>query len=227
MTRAPILAIDTSGSFCSVAIRVADGVVHDRVSGGAGDHFEQLPNLVRAVCEDARISLSELREIRIGVGPGSFTGLRIGMSYAKGVAMAVQAPLVGVSSFYGVAVAAMAGTTSCPKRIMVVSDARRDEVFLGQFEMQKGGVVGIGAESIETVPRLRDLVAQNPGSLVLSPLKGFAVDGISVVEEPRSAVGIVAAGAPEASFSVEGVALSEPNYLRSVSAKTIEERRGG
>ena len=226
MTKAPILAIDTGGSFCSVALRGADGVVHDHVSGGAGDHFEQLPNLVRAVCEDARISLSELREIRVGAGPGSFTGLRIGMSYAKGVAMAVQAPLVAVSSFYGVAVAAIS-RTGCPERILVVSDARRDEVFLGQFEMQQGRVVGIGAESIETVPRLRELVAQNPGCLVLSPLKGFAVDGISVVEEPRSATGIVAAAVPEASFSVQGVALSEPNYLRGVSAKTIEERRGG
>jgi tRNA threonylcarbamoyl adenosine modification protein YeaZ len=225
VNRAAILAIDTSGSFCSVALRGENGQVFERVSLGAGDHFEQLPRLVSAVCDDARIVVSSLCEIRVGAGPGSFTGLRIGMSYAKGLAVGVHAPLVPVSSFYGAALR-VASATPEAKRIMVVSDARRDEVFLGQFEVHGGRCEEIGPESIVSRGQLLQVVTAHPGCLVVSPLKGFTIEGVPLLEEPLLAAGLLLAESSRAPYSVGEVALVEPNYVRGVSAKTIEERRG-
>lgn len=225
MNRAAILAIDTSGSFCSVALRIETGQVFERVSQGAGDHFEQLPRLVGAVCDDARIALSSLCEIRVGAGPGSFTGLRIGMSYAKGLAVGVHTPLVPISSFYGAALHVASGAPEV-KRILVVSDARRDEVFLGEFTVQGERCEQVGVESIVPREQLLQVVVADPECRVVSPLKGFSIEGVPLLEEPLVASGLLLAEGSRAPFSVGEIALVEPNYVRGVSAKTIEERRG-
>jgi tRNA threonylcarbamoyl adenosine modification protein YeaZ len=225
VNNAPILAIDTSGSFCSVALRVLNGAVFERVSEGAGDHFEQLPQLVAAVCDEARIPLASLCQIRVGSGPGSFTGLRIGMSYAKGLAVGVQAPLVAISSFYAAAIR-VASRHAGVKQIVVVADARRDEVFLGQYGVQAGRVTERAVESIVSRGELLQLLSVNPECRVVSTLKGFAIEGAFLHEEPAIATGLLIAEPAQAQFSVGEVALVEPNYLRGVSAKTIAERRG-
>jgi len=226
VSNASILAIDTSGSFCSVALCVEGGDVFERASEGAGDHFEQLPQLVRAVCDEARISLSSLREIRVGAGPGSFTGLRIGMSYAKGLSVGVHAPLIAVSSFYGAALR-VASRAPEARSILVVSDARRDEVFLGQFEVRDGDCEELARASIVSREQLLQLVGASPYSWVVSTLKGFAIEGVPLREEPLIASGLLLAEPMKTPFSVGEVALVEPNYLRGVSAKTIEERKAG
>jgi hypothetical protein len=94
-----LLAIDTSGSFCSIALRRGDGVTVERASSGEGDHFERLPDLVAETLRVGQLSACDLSAIVVGLGPGSFTGLRIGLSYAKGLATAARVPLLGVSSF--------------------------------------------------------------------------------------------------------------------------------
>ena len=65
------LAVDTSGSFCSVALERADGVVFHAESEGNGDHFEQLPPLVESVGAQASVRLVDLAQVVIGLGPGS------------------------------------------------------------------------------------------------------------------------------------------------------------
>ena len=124
------LAIDTSGSFCSVALRRVDGAVFHRASEGAGDHFERLSALVSELCAESGVALADVAEVVIGSGPGSFTGLRIGFSFAKGLAVARRLPIIGVSSFFGAA-ASLVGEFSGD--VLVVADARRDEVFAGAF----------------------------------------------------------------------------------------------
>jgi hypothetical protein len=109
---------------------------------------------------------------------------------------------------------------------MVVSDARRDEVFLGQFEVHGGRCEEIGPESIVSRGQLLQVVTAHPGCLVVSPLKGFTIEGVPLLEEPLLAAGLLLAESSRAPYSVGEVALVEPNYVRGVSAKTIEERRG-
>jgi tRNA threonylcarbamoyladenosine biosynthesis protein TsaB len=223
-----VLAIDTSGSFCSIALSVGRGAILHRESSGDGDHFEQLPSMVAALLEQAGIQSSELSEIRIGTGPGSFTGLRIGMSFAKGLAVAVEVPLAGVSSFDGVAwFSSLEHQLSPGVEIAVVSDARRDEVFIATYALGPSGALQRLAPCIVSVAELEKWQEANPGGLVVTPLLNFTPVGVSNVRQvSRVAEGLLAVEPVERHrFSLEGVALLEPNYIRAVAAKSIAERR--
>jgi tRNA threonylcarbamoyladenosine biosynthesis protein TsaB len=99
-------------------------------------HCAGLPDAVDEVLDVAGLKLRDLSGVAVGLGPGSFTGLRIGLSYAKGVASAAGIALAGVSSLDAIALCAcrefqsdmMAGVTICP-----VIDARRGEVYAALY----------------------------------------------------------------------------------------------
>ncbi len=218
------LAIDTSGSFCSVALQRADGVVFHAESEGNGDHFERLPPLVESVCNQAQVRLLDLAQVVIGVGPGSFTGLRIGMSFAKGVACAGKVPLVGVSSFLGIA-KRRAMIEEANGLFLVVSDARRREVFMSEYQLVKGDVVQTQAPTIAAEVTVSEWTDRT-GGVVVAPLREWAVPGVNLVIESRISEGLLVVDQPGEGFSWQAVSLLEPEYLRGVSAKSIAERSG-
>jgi tRNA threonylcarbamoyladenosine biosynthesis protein TsaB len=225
----PVLAIDTSGSYCSVAVLGAHGAITHAESAGAGDHFEQLPGLVAEVCRQASVELGELRQLRVGIGPGSFTGLRIGLSFAKGVAVAHRIPIVGLSSFLGIAYSAFSRQEASVKELAVVSDARRDEVFFGSYARAAGGgAVETQPPGIVGVHEVAAWQAAQIGRSVCSPVRDFLPVGLAEIQtEPRIAEGfLMVEGVNGLPFAIDHVALLEPNYLRAVAAKSIEERRG-
>ena len=221
-----VVAIDTSGSFCSIAVRVGDGSVTALSSPGSGDHFEQLPRMLQRVYSDANLPLASLSEIRIGIGPGSFTGLRIGMSFAKGLAWSSRVPLVGCSSLAGVAAAVMARDESV-RRVVVVADARRDEVFAAVYE--RGAPVQEAiSPCIVPVSQLFHAPWSNVGTSWASPQRDFGIPGLPITPEHDAAKGLLfLPGGAAKDFSLNEIAVLEPTYLRAVAAKTIEERRLG
>ncbi|MEO8553365.1 MAG: tRNA (adenosine(37)-N6)-threonylcarbamoyltransferase complex dimerization subunit type 1 TsaB, partial [Kofleriaceae bacterium] len=97
-----VLGIDTATRIASVAI-VEDGRVLAETSGDAHRHGSDLLVLIDAACTGAAIDPHDLDAVAIGAGPGSFTGLRIGMATAKGIAFAVGCPLWAVSSLAALA----------------------------------------------------------------------------------------------------------------------------
>lgn len=222
------LAIDTSGSFCSVALRTAEGDVSSISSSGDGDHFEQLPKIVARLCEERGLSPRDLGTIRIGVGPGSFTGLRIGMSFAKGLAWSLQIPLVGVCSFSGVAQAVFEREPNVT-RVIVVADARRDEVFAASFTRAAAG----SAEQGPVIVPISELSATpwSDGSSTLAwvtPQRDFVLSGLPLVSESGAGRGLLSLPGPHSEGgTVTEIAVLEPSYLRAVAAKTIEERKQG
>lgn len=221
-----VVAIDTSGSFCSIALSDSSGGVTTLSSAGSGDHFEQLPIMLRRVCTDAGISTNALKEIRIGVGPGSFTGLRIGMSFAKGLAWSLRIPLVGCSSFAGVAAASLARDAAV-QRVVVVADARRDEVFAGVYSRGTPLREDI-APRIVPISELSGSEWSQAGTRWCTPQRDFSLPGYSLVSEPDGAKGLlIVPQEPLPPFTVEEIAVLEPTYLRAVAAKTIEERKLG
>jgi tRNA threonylcarbamoyl adenosine modification protein YeaZ len=168
--------------------------------------------------------LLDLAQVMIGVGPGSFTGLRIGMSFAKGVACAGKVPLVGVSSFLGLAMRrAMIGGARGP--LLVVSDARRQEVFSGEYAVAGGQAVCAQEPTIRPDVTVSQWVERTGGEVV-TMLRGWVVPGLDLVVESRIAEGLLAVNSPQERFSWQAVALLEPEYVRAVSAKSIAERRG-
>lgn len=220
-----ILAVDTSGSFCSVALST-EGVVCSLSSAGTGDHFEQLPRMVHDVCERSGAQPSSIGEVRIGLGPGSFTGLRIGMSFVKGLSWSLRVPLTGYSSFSALAAAAFARPSS-PERVVVVGDARRDEVFVAQFSKGRGVDVApciVAISDLRTAP----WSILEHGVDVVSPQRDFSIEGVSIRSEGEAARGILLLPAGgQSGFSIEEISVMEPTYLRAVAAKTIAERKIG
>ena len=124
-----LLAVDTSGPFAYVAAATSSGARAHAQSSTGNSHNEELPNLVARVMSETGIKASEIQQLIVGVGPGSFTGLRIGLSYVQGLSFAQTIPIRAVSSL-----AAYAQTcSSSASTVIALSDARRDEVFFGAY----------------------------------------------------------------------------------------------
>ena len=102
MNELKILAVDTATEACSAALLVGDKVF-SRWEEAPRDHTRKILPMVQAVLEDAGISLSDLDAIAFGRGPGSFTGVRIGIGVAQGLAFGAGVPLIGISTLAAMA----------------------------------------------------------------------------------------------------------------------------
>jgi tRNA threonylcarbamoyladenosine biosynthesis protein TsaB len=184
---------------------------------------------VQTVLADAGVAADELGEIRIGVGPGSFTGLRIGMSFAKGLAVAARVKLQGVSTFEGVAwVVCDQFDRHGERDILVVSDARRAEVFWAAYRCSASGMRVVAAPAIAPLSAVSDWCQQHPEGVVATPLREHGLEGLNTLRVvPEIAQGLLKVECSQGDgFSLHDVALLEPTYLRAVAAKSIAERTG-
>jgi tRNA threonylcarbamoyladenosine biosynthesis protein TsaB len=133
-----LLGLDTATSTAGIAIVDDDRVLAEARHGTAGRGADLLVAIDR-LCRDAGVAPTELDAIAIGAGPGSFTGLRIGMATAKGIAFAAGRPLWAVSSLAALADDALRELAADPRTaatgavICAALDARRGEVFAGCF----------------------------------------------------------------------------------------------
>lgn len=119
-----ILGIDTSTTVASVAIVTSEQVIAEMSLNNKKTHSQKLMQLVELVLTHNDLSLDEIDRIAVGVGPGSFTGLRIGVTTAKGLAHGGKLPLVEISSL-----AALANNLAIETPICAMMDARRETVF--------------------------------------------------------------------------------------------------
>lgn len=122
-----VLGFDTATLTPSVAL-VQDGVVLAAARGTGSGRNADLLVTIDDVCKRATVAPASIDAVAVGAGPGSFTGLRIGMATAKGIAFAAQRPLWAVSSL-----AALAWDAMQPGVVVAVLDARRGEVFAGGY----------------------------------------------------------------------------------------------
>jgi tRNA threonylcarbamoyladenosine biosynthesis protein TsaB len=127
--RVQILALDTATPSTAVALALTDGRVltrrHEPSEGERPGHATELLPLAFALLDEAGIALDALDRIAVGTGPGTFTGVRIGVATARALAQAHDLPLVGVSTLRALAEAAGAGE----RPTLAVIDARRGEAF--------------------------------------------------------------------------------------------------
>lgn len=128
-----ILALDSASAACSVALLDDRGVVARRHRELARGHAEILMPMVRDVMEEAAIGYGAVGLFAVTVGPGSFTGLRIGLAAARGLALAAGKPLLGVTSLETVAEAVPAAERA-GHAVLVALDSKRDDVFAQAFD---------------------------------------------------------------------------------------------
>jgi N6-L-threonylcarbamoyladenine synthase len=122
-----ILAFDTSAAHCAAALLCGDEILAGAQEEMAKGQAERLLGLVQELLARSGTAMSQLDAIGVGTGPGNFTGIRISVSAARGLAMALDIPAVGVNAFE----ALRYGTTS---PCLCSVDARRDMVFVQGFD---------------------------------------------------------------------------------------------
>lgn len=130
-----LLAIDTATEALSAALWL-DGEIIERYAVVSREHAAKLPPLVPELMAGAGLSLRQLDGLVCGIGPGSFAGVRIGVSYVKGLALGLDRPVIGVTSLAMLAQAALA---SRPDAVALSAiDARMDEVYFGAYRLVGG-----------------------------------------------------------------------------------------
>ncbi|MFM5013548.1 tRNA (adenosine(37)-N6)-threonylcarbamoyltransferase complex dimerization subunit type 1 TsaB [Aeromonas veronii] len=154
MNELKILAVDTATEACSAALLVGDKLF-SRWEEAPRDHTRKILPMVQAVLEDAGISLSDLDAIAFGRGPGSFTGVRIGISVAQGLAFGAGVPLIGISTLAAMAQGAyrLDGT----EQVLTAIDARMNEVYFGRYELIDGRMQLVGDEVVSEPVALVDV----------------------------------------------------------------------
>lgn len=151
-----ILAIDTATEACSVALW-NNGEKHALFEICPREHTQRILPMVQQILAESGVSLNQLDALAFGRGPGSFTGVRIGIGIAQGLAMGADLPMIGVSTLATMAQGAFRqmGAT----QVLAAIDARMGEVYWGQYQRQNDGVwLGENSEAVFTPERAQQNV---------------------------------------------------------------------
>lgn len=196
-----IAAIESASGDQSVALASADGslIALDGWTADGRQGSQLLPRLLELLTANRR-SLTEVGALAVGIGPGSFTGLRVGLGLAKGLAMALQGPIVGVPSL-------AAWLAAEPEAQAAAARAGAREAYL----LVRG----------EATPRIVDrdaLAAQTGTSLLVAPAELAAAFGLPTARPPTRAAAEVARMAADRlarNQAGDDLARLEPTYLRA------------
>ena len=136
MNPTTLLAIDTATESCSAALLCGDGLI-ERSELAPRRHAELILPMIESLLAEAGISRRQLDGIAVGRGPGAFTGVRLAISVAQGLALGLDIPVVPVSSLAALALDAPADDAA----VLAVIDARMGEVYAGAFRRSADGLV--------------------------------------------------------------------------------------
>jgi tRNA threonylcarbamoyladenosine biosynthesis protein TsaB len=129
-----LLAFDTATPLVTVALHDGEDVVAERHSEQRMKHGEQLAPIIEAVLTGVGVVRQDLTAIAVGIGPGPFTGLRVGLVTARTLGYVLEIPVYGVCSLDVVALEAALGASPVGRDFAVATDARRKEVYLATYD---------------------------------------------------------------------------------------------
>ena len=169
-----ILAADTSSQALSVALKT-DSFFEERTSAGRSvQHSERLVPTITELCKDAGITTKDIEVLACTRGPGSFTGLRIGMSALKGMAYALDRPLVSVSTME-----VLANAVPCfDGAVVTVMDAKKQRWYLAAFEKKSEDAAkrimpdtdGTQADLLTVLEPYEKVLVTGPDAQLFSPI---------------------------------------------------------
>ncbi|RBQ09094.1 tRNA (adenosine(37)-N6)-threonylcarbamoyltransferase complex dimerization subunit type 1 TsaB [Pedobacter miscanthi] len=156
---AKILQIETATAICSVALSVNGETISFKEEQGQNLHAANLTLFIDEVVKTAGISYNELDAIAVSKGPGSYTGLRIGVSTAKGLCYALDKPLIAIETLEMMAAGFLAKNQDYSGLICPMIDARRMEVYTSVFDNQLNVLLPTEAKIIDDTS-FADLLSQ-------------------------------------------------------------------
>lgn len=160
----PILAFDTSAAQCAAALLLPDRVIN-RLEPMEKGQAERLVPLLEELLAEGGIGWSDLKALAVGTGPGNFTGVRIAVAAARGLALGLRIPAVGASRLEALAY-------GLPRPLRVIEDARRGEVYVQDFTEGDPGSAWIAAAG--SVPTAPHVTGNGAGPAALPPAMPLA-----------------------------------------------------
>ena len=230
-SKARLLAFETATEACSVAVWV-DGAVHSRFEVAPRKHASLALPWADELLAEAGVARSQLDAIAVGIGPGAFTGVRLAVALAQGIALGLDVPVVAVSTLAVLAQSGLPEGVRAGQAIVAAIDARMGEVYLGHFRVGDDGFVIADGAEVLVAP---EVAVRHPDPAAIGIGTGFAaVDGALAQRlEPGR---VYAAALPHAADlarlaardfalgKVIGADALEPAYLRDRVALTLVEQ---
>jgi tRNA threonylcarbamoyladenosine biosynthesis protein TsaB len=226
-----LLAFETATEACSVALYV-DGAVSSRFEVAPRRHAALALPWADALLAEAGIARTQLDAVAVGVGPGAFTGVRLAIALAQGIALGLDRPVLPVSTLAVLASSGRPEGTAAGTPIVAAIDARMGEVYLGRFRVDGAGLVEACGAEILVAPDAAPLDAE-AGALGIGT--GFAAANGALAARlglaatfpdalPHAgALALLAARDFAAGRAIAADAL-EPTYLRERVALTLAEQ---
>jgi tRNA threonylcarbamoyladenosine biosynthesis protein TsaB len=169
-----IICLETATNLCSVALCDSAGVISLRESNESKSHASMLTLFIEEVLRENGMRARDLEAVAVSKGPGSYTGLRIGVSAAKGIAYAASIPLIGVettlSMFWGIIASNDIAESEVNSLFCPMLDARRMEVYYAIYDSGGNKIKNISAEIITedtfvNIPESQKIIFFGDGAL--------------------------------------------------------------
>jgi len=214
-----LLAIDTATECCSAALWV-NGKLYHRSSIQPRKHAELILPFIDELLLEAKINKTDIQGLVVGQGPGAFTGVRIAVGVAQGIALALDIPVVAVSNLQTLAFTAYQHlNTDKTQTILVATDARMNEVYSAKYAIQGHNIEQLSKEKVSSATEV-DLSASDAyigsGFHVYPVLQNHAQNQpmayeTSVYSQAKDMLLMVKEGFEKLSDSIDNL---EPVYLR-------------
>jgi tRNA threonylcarbamoyladenosine biosynthesis protein TsaB len=134
----PILAIETTGSKCSAALYYSENESYEKTITGKHLHSEKLLTIIDELLVEKKLLIKSVKSIAVSVGPGSFTGLRIGMSVAKGLAFGLEVPIIPVPTYEALALK-ISNEINNIEKFVIANSVNMDELYSAEYKKQNDG----------------------------------------------------------------------------------------
>jgi N6-L-threonylcarbamoyladenine synthase len=203
-----LLVIDTSGPECAAGIYDADSsrmlAVRSETIGKG--HAEILPGIIEAAVAESNVSLKALDRVAVTVGPGSFTGIRVGVAMARGLGLSLGIPAIGVTTLAVVAEPALGGQ----RPVLALIDARREELYSQLFNgdgSPHGEPLALHYEEARQLGERHGAILAGSGANILGGAMSPQIDSM-----PPLTIGKIGARMPKDRKA-------SPLYIRGADAK--------
>jgi len=175
----PVLGLDTGSPIACLGL-VAHGRVLAEATRPADSHCASLPDTVGRLLQSGGVAIGDLAGVAVGIGPGSFTGLRIALSYAKGLVAASGCVIAGVPSLDAIALCALdSGAAETGALVCPILDARKGEVYAALYRVMPDGLEKLSDDLVVT---LESLIQRISGKAVLAGDRRAVEAGKSLIE---------------------------------------------
>jgi len=224
------LGIETSGTSTGLALAVSGRVVAEMVEHSSCGHNEVLMPMLDRLLKGSGMTARDLSGIGVDIGPGMFTSLRVGLSTAKGLAVAHRIPVKGINTLWSLARTARVDMD----KVLSVMDARKHQVYAALYLEGRPAIPPsiIGPEQLVSevrtmLPGRTSLVLAGSGASICADL--FAVAGLELqltgIEIPSPGVVALEAAERIAGGMADDVAAIKPLYLRRTDAELAREQK--